>query len=137
MTRPLGRLLVVCVAIASAATGRAESGSDLWLRYDRVNDPAQLRTYRQAATAIILQNSSPTVSVIAVELMRGLRGLLGVDVPVATAIRKDGAVVVGTPSQSPVIAALGWHKLKTERPRIAKALFYGLCAIYFIRFFST
>ena len=36
-----------------------------------------------------------------------------------------------------MIAALGWHKLKTERPRIAKALFYGLCAIYFIRFFST
>ncbi len=99
---------MVCVAIASAATGRAESGSDLWLRYDRVNEPAQLRSYRQAATAIILQNSSPTVSVIAVELTRGLRGLLGVDVPVATAIQKDGAVVVGTPSQSPVIAALGW-----------------------------
>lgn len=36
-----------------------------------------------------------------------------------------------------VITALVWHRLKVERPKVAKAVFYGLCAIYFIRFFAT
>ena len=84
----------------------ARSLADLWLRYDR-DEPAQLRSYRQAATAIILQNSSPTVSVIA-----------GADAWSSWAARRRRARGdrhpegrcggVGTPSQSPVIAALGW-----------------------------
>src|SRR5207245_11034431 len=36
----------------------------------------------------------------------GLRGLLGRDVPVARAVSRDGALVVGTPASSGVVAAL-------------------------------
>ena len=36
-----------------------------------------------------------------------------------------------------VITALAWHRLKETKPKIAKAIFYGLCAIYFIKFFAS
>jgi len=38
---------------------------------------------------------------------------------------------------SMTIAALAWNRLKTKRPLLAKRLFYGACAIYFLRFFAT
>ena len=45
---------------------------------------------------------------IAAELTRGLSGLLGVPVPRVDRVRSAGAVIVGTPSTSPLVAALGW-----------------------------
>lgn len=36
-----------------------------------------------------------------------------------------------------IVVALCWHWMKTKRPRVAKAVFYGLCAIYFVRFLFT
>ncbi len=106
-----GRLrlvLLICAVVAAATSGQAERGGDLWLRYARVPDPAQLRAYRQLTTAIVVRTSSPTGRVIAAEMTRGVSRLLGVDVPVAENVERDGAVVIGTPSQSTVIAALGW-----------------------------
>jgi len=100
-------VLVAVAFVALTAAAHAETGYNLWLRYERVTDPAQLRAYRQAATAIVVQQRSPTSDVIAAELRRGLSGLLGVDVSIADQV-STGAVVAGTPSGSPVIAALGW-----------------------------
>jgi surface polysaccharide O-acyltransferase-like enzyme len=36
-----------------------------------------------------------------------------------------------------VLTALGWHWLKEKHSKTAKAIFYGLCAVYFIKFFAT
>lgn len=36
-----------------------------------------------------------------------------------------------------IVCGLVWHKLKEERPVLAKRIFYSLCAIYFLRFFLT
>ena len=87
-------------AMALAVGLRAETGYDLWLRYARLMDPIQRASYRQSAIAIVVQPRSPTSEVIAAELARGLRGLLGVDVPRAVRPRSDGTVIVGTPSTS-------------------------------------
>jgi uncharacterized membrane protein len=38
---------------------------------------------------------------------------------------------------SMTICAVLWHGLKTRRPRIAKTIFYGFWALYFLRFFRT
>jgi alpha-glucuronidase len=110
---PRGRQLVawsirIAAALALAASVHAETGYDLWLRYALVTDPAARAAYRQAATAIVVQPGSSTSEVIAAELTRGLRGLLGAEVPRIGRPRSDGAVIVGTPSASPLIAALGW-----------------------------
>ena len=36
-----------------------------------------------------------------------------------------------------VLCALGWNWVKRHQPVLAKSIFYGLCAIYFIKFFAT
>jgi alpha-glucuronidase len=97
------------VLLALAAEASAETGYDLWLRYQRLRDPARLRTCRQAVAAIVGRTGSPPADVAVAELRRGLRGLLGKDVPAARGIM-PGALVVGTPASSLEIAALGWHQ---------------------------
>jgi alpha-glucuronidase len=112
MTSRCRRLVVWSVGIATglalAVSVHAETGYDLWLRYALVTDTAARTAYRQAVTAIVVQPRSPTSDVIAAELTRGLRGLLGAEVPRIGRPRSDGALIVGTPSASPLVAALGW-----------------------------
>jgi alpha-glucuronidase len=87
---------------------RAETGYDLWLRYAPLTDLAQRASYRRSATAIVVREGSPTGEAIASELRRGLRGLLGVDASRVDRPQSDGAIIVGTPSSSSLVAALGW-----------------------------
>jgi alpha-glucuronidase len=106
--RRIGGVALVATALALGGSLRADTGSDLWLRYTPVPDAAARAAYRQAATAIVVPRGSPTADVIAVELTRGLTGLLGADVPRVDRPAAAGAIVVGTPSGSPLVAALGW-----------------------------
>ena len=102
-------MLVAAISVSVlAGSARAETGHDFWLRYVPVEDPAQSAAYRRAVSSIIIQEDSPTGRVVAAELRRGLLGLLGVSPPVAQSIASDGALVIGTPSNSPLIAGLGW-----------------------------
>jgi alpha-glucuronidase len=100
--------LFTAVAVVVAADGKAETGYNLWLRYERVTDAPLLQAYRASVTAIVARPASPASRMASAELQRGLHGLLGVRMPVANRIRGDGALVIGTPSNSPVVAALGW-----------------------------
>ncbi len=77
------------------------------MRYHRVADEARLREYRAAIAQLVLTGDSPTLSAARDELVRGLRGLLGADVPLAPRITRAGALVAGTPASSSVVAALG------------------------------
>lgn len=104
----VGGLLVSCFLPSLTNRASAETGYDLWLRYAPVSEGQQRDAYRKSASAIVGSGSSATYRVTVAELQRGLRGLLGAEVPVAKTVRADGAVVVGTPSGSPVIAGLGW-----------------------------
>jgi len=95
--------------LAAAAPARAETGYDLWLRYVRVDDEAQRRVYQTAIASLVVQGESPAERVIAEELQRALTGLLGEPVPSAKTVNADGALVVGTPRTSPIVASLGWQ----------------------------
>lgn len=88
----------------------AETGHDLWLRYPPIEDAGLRETYRRAAAAIVAPAASPTGRITVAELRRGLSGMLGVDPPVADSVQASGAVVVGTPENSPIIAGLGWSE---------------------------
>jgi alpha-glucuronidase len=121
MRKGLRRLeywLLGVAVVAVTTTGRAETGADLWLRYEPVKDSARLRAYREAAAAVVSSSATPTSRIVRGELTRGLRALVGAEVPVTDTVDRDGAVVVGTPSQSSAIAALGWtdaiHSLGDE-----------------------
>ena len=108
MIRSGGAVLVAALSLGAAGRAEGETGYELWLRYVRVEDEAQRGGYRKAASAIVVEDDSPTARVVRAELRRGLSGLLGSETPVSKAVRADGTVVVGTPARSPLIARLGW-----------------------------
>ena len=100
--RSFAALTLLC-CFASAA--HAEDGYDLWLRYRPV-EKASLGKYRAAATALVTAGTSPTIRAARDELVRGLGGLLARKEPVNDTIRQGGAVLFGTPADSPTIAGL-------------------------------
>jgi len=103
-------LLALC-ALGLATAARAEDGYDLWLRYRPLEKQA-LTQYRGTATGVVSAGHSGTVEVTRAELVRGLSGLLARKVAADDTIRRDGAILFGTPANSPTIAAL---KLPLEK----------------------
>ena len=106
-TAVLSTLLLCGTLLGSAGPRPAnESGYDLWMRYHRIDDPALLRAYRSGITQVVGGGGSPTLYAARAELVRGLDGLLGDTVPVVPEASRDGAVILGTPSSSPLMASL-------------------------------
>lgn len=101
--RAIAVALVFAVSCAGAA--KAEDGYELWLRYTPV-EGALLAEYRNAAAAIIAPGASDTIAAARDELQRGLAGMTGRSPSLDTRVRRDGAILVGTPADSPEIAAL-------------------------------
>jgi len=83
-----------------------EDGALLWLRYKKVPLPGRLAEYQAALNHVVKAGSSATLQAAQSELVTGLGGLLGVTVPVADQPTGNGAVVVGTPNSSTIIANL-------------------------------
>ncbi|HET8555400.1 MAG TPA: alpha-glucuronidase family glycosyl hydrolase [Rhodanobacteraceae bacterium] len=98
-------LVLLMVLMSFASSLHAEDGYDLWLRYRPVA-AAQADAYRAFATQLVAPDATPTQRAARGELLRGLGGLLGTP-PAATATAtRDGAIVVGTPASSPLVARL-------------------------------
>jgi alpha-glucuronidase len=100
------------LALLGAAPARAEDGYELWLRYRAIAAaaPDRARAYRARASSLVAADHTPTQAAIRAELLRGLGGLLGKAPTLAEAVAGDGALIVGTPASSPLIARL---RLKT------------------------
>jgi len=96
----------VLLAILLPSLLQAEDGYQLWLRDKKIDDAQLLQTYSGLAGEIVVQGDSPTLSAIREELHQDLSGLLGSDVALADKVTQNGAVLVGTPASSPLIAAL-------------------------------
>ncbi len=107
-SRALGRAAALAVALLALRANdlRAEDGYELWLRYPRVNDAGLLAEYRGAIRRLVVDGTSPTLRAAREELIAGLTGLLGVAPATSATVTADGAVLVGTPRSSRVIAAL-------------------------------
>lgn len=110
------RGLVACLTVAflffMGMATKAEDGHRLWLRYDPL--PRQMiGVYRPRVTAVVVTGKSATLDAIRAELVNGCAGLLGSPVPATGDVIHDGAVVVGTPKSSPLIAGLKWERQLT------------------------
>ncbi|MBA4137180.1 MAG: alpha-glucuronidase [Opitutus sp.] len=91
-------LRFILLLLTFAALARADDGYRLWLRYDRIADDALRARYAASISEIVVpENPSPLVASARDELVAGLRGLLGVKVPVVSRATRDGALVLGTP----------------------------------------
>ncbi|MGD0340653.1 MAG: alpha-glucuronidase family glycosyl hydrolase [Bacteroidales bacterium] len=84
----------------------ADDGYRLWLRYDLITDPAVLDSYQKSISGWIIEGTSPASMVTASELQKGLNGLLGKNIERISAIKKNGIIIVGTPSNSSIIFSL-------------------------------
>jgi alpha-glucuronidase len=104
-------LLVTLALLFSPLMARAESGYDLWLRYLPIEDVALRQQYRTAISHLVVHQKSATGPIVISELRRGLGGLLAQEIETSDTVRADGALIVGKPSDSPLIAALGWSEL--------------------------
>jgi alpha-glucuronidase len=108
--RNVGIRPAVWMSIGGLLSGvaQAEDGYDLWLRYRPIEDSLRIQAYRQVAAEVVVQGTTDTDAAIREELKTGLNGLLGAEVPQEKEVTREGALVVGTPEGSPVIAALNW-----------------------------
>ncbi|HEY4299972.1 MAG TPA: alpha-glucuronidase family glycosyl hydrolase [Candidatus Didemnitutus sp.] len=102
------RLLLTLLfpACGIVATLRAEDGYRLWLRYDPITDTARRQAAAALCTEIVVpERPRPAVAAARDELVAGLRGLLGVELPVVNRPDRDNALVLATP-RDPEIARL-------------------------------
>ena len=101
-----GILAACALLLAHALPLHAEDGHELWLRYPPL-PAATAPDWRAAATQLVAADGTPTQAAAQAELRRGLAGLLGSAPAPAATVERDGAIVVGTPASSPLVAALG------------------------------
>ena len=92
-----------------------ETGADLWLRYPKVSLAARLAQYQAAFTHVVSSGDAASTQAATEELVQGLSGLTGTSVTRAAAVQGAGAVVIGTPANSTLIAAL---PLASELPAL-------------------
>jgi len=85
---------------------KAESGYRLWMRYDLIQNPILLKQYKSSITEFIAEGNSETLSVAKKELLNGMKGLLGKELQVVKSVNGDGSIIIGTPSNSKIIASL-------------------------------
>ena len=91
---------------------RPEDGYDLWMRYHLLDAPWLARDRRVAQEIVA---TDPAAAAPA-ELRRGVAGLLGKEPHTGTRPTRDGAIVLGTPQSSSLIAGmhLDLHALGAE-----------------------
>lgn len=97
--------LLLLVSMMLPAGARAETGYDLWLRYQPVEREWRQR-YGAAAAYAVAPGRGPTIDAALDELRRGLEGMLGQAPVRRDTVTGDGGIVLGT-AKSPLIAALG------------------------------
>jgi alpha-glucuronidase len=106
----LKKIFVALAFILIFRSLAAEDGYRLWLRYDKISDPAILDSYRKQVTGLIVEGNTPVLNSAGKELQRGLTGLLGKDIPELATAGKSGAVIAGTPETSGIIRSLGLNR---------------------------
>src|SRR5260221_709559 len=116
------RFFIFAVGLAFFSLARADDGYRLWLRYDRIADDALRNTYAAAVSEIVVAETPPaggigglgggSAAVAREELLTGLHGLLGVDVPVVTKAGREGALIMGTARNPDVLALVSERDLR-------------------------
>ena len=102
---PVLRSLLLLAIVALSLPARAEDGYDLWLRYRPV-EAAWRSQYQPIAAALAPAGGSPTIQAATDELQRGIGGMLGSPPPIVSGAPPAGAIILGTPASSPLIAGL-------------------------------
>lgn len=99
-------LLATLLLVLIYGQASAESGYRLWLRYDQVKNQPLYNTYRAAIKQVVFPGKSAVLTSARKELAMGLKGLLALDLNTSENATTNGALIIGTPASSKVIASL-------------------------------
>jgi alpha-glucuronidase len=88
---------LVC-AFAGAAVVHAETGTDAWLRYARLDADTAKRYTSLPSSAIVLGDTG-ALTTAQEELVRGLSGMLGKNLRTGSRVPTESAIVIGTVEQ--------------------------------------
>lgn len=105
--------LALLIGLVLAPALHADDGYRLWLRYDRIADDTLRQSYAAGLSELVLaetgsRRAAATLAAARDELTTGLRGLLGVDIPVHDKPTRPGSLLIGTTANSELL------KLVTE-----------------------
>ncbi|HVK47228.1 MAG TPA: alpha-glucuronidase family glycosyl hydrolase, partial [Pseudobacter sp.] len=81
------------LAIFTATCCQAETGYELWLRYQPVANAQYATQCKQVLRSLQVYGSSPTLTAARTELEKGLNAMLGISLPLTT----NGSLVLGKP----------------------------------------
>src|SRR5689334_5952768 len=99
-------LLAALAALIFSCSAMAEDGYDLWLRYPQLDAPEDASARARISELIVPRGGTDLTKTAGRELSRALVRLGGGKPLLAREPAHDGAVVFGTPENSPLIAAL-------------------------------
>lgn len=81
---------------------KASDGYDLWLQYNKIDNPAVLKKYRALIHGYSLPASTPMLAVARKELTNGIRALLGLDMQQSKEAINN-SLIAGTPASSVLV----------------------------------
>jgi len=99
-------LLTLALLIFCYSQTYGESGYRLWLRYDKIDNQSLYNTYRTSLKQLVFPGNSAILNAARQEISRGLKGLLLLDLQRNENVTANGAVLIGTPASSKLIASL-------------------------------
>ena len=112
--RLLRFFLILNSAFFLSAPLRADDGYRLWLRYDPIADESLRRENAAAISEIVVsENPRPSIAAARDELVTGLLGLLGREVPVVSKATRDNALIFGNPRDPWIASAVSESDLRT------------------------
>ena len=106
------KILLFCIFIAITVGTFADDGYRLWLRYDKLPANNITTQYKKHLQQLIISGTSATIQKATEELNNALNGLIG-KTPVAVKdLKTNGTLIIGTPADNKIIAALDIQELK-------------------------
>jgi alpha-glucuronidase len=91
-------VFVLACVLCTVISGHAETGNDGWLRYARLQPMAAERYWALPATTLSLGDTI-VLNTAEAELVRGVKGMLGRTLRIASSVPTESAIVIGTVGQ--------------------------------------
>jgi alpha-glucuronidase len=90
------KTLLLCLLICNCFLLKSETGYELWLRYQPVQDKTMLTDYQQQISSFYFDGSSATIRIAREELSHGLSAMLLKKIVSVNAVTAGASIIAGT-----------------------------------------
>jgi alpha-glucuronidase len=106
------RFFCLLVFLMAFCFVKGEDGYRLWLRYEKIDNPAVLKMYSNKIRSFSLSGHSPTLRIAKEELSAGLNSLLGTKIPDTQA--DDASIIIFTKTSGKTHVPINYDELGKE-----------------------